>query len=104
MTSLKIREATPQDFDEIWPVIEEVVAKGDTYAYPRDMSKEKAYKIWMTTPRRTYLVELNNEVMGTYYLKTNHKGPGRHVCNCGYMVKSKARRQGLATSMCEHSQ
>ena len=42
--------------------------------------------------------------LGTYYLKTNHNGPGQHVCNCGYMVSSAARGKGLARRMCEHSQ
>ena len=40
----------------------------------------------------------------TYYLKTNHEGPGKHVCNCGYMVSSDARGMGIARQMCEHSQ
>ena len=42
--------------------------------------------------------------MGTYYLKANQSGPGSHVCNCGYMVSSRARAKGVATFMCEHSQ
>ena len=41
---------------------------------------------------------------GTYYLKTNQDGPGKHVCNCGYMVIGKARGRGLAQKMCMHSQ
>ena len=40
----------------------------------------------------------------TYYLKTNQDGPGKHVCNCGYMVSSGARGRGIARQMCEHSQ
>ena len=39
-----------------------------------------------------------------YYLKENQPGFGNHVCNCGYMVPSKARGRGFATAMCEHSQ
>jgi ribosomal protein S18 acetylase RimI-like enzyme len=57
----------------------------------------------MRLPRKTYVVENNNLILGTYYMKTNQGGPGSHVCNCGYMVSSKARGKGLATAMCEHS-
>jgi len=82
----------------------EVVTAGTTYAYSRETTKDDAFKLWMQLPRRTYVVEVNNRVLGTYYIKTNQGGPGSHVCNCGYMVSSEARGRGLATAMCEHSQ
>ena len=101
---IEIREATENDFDAIWPIFQEVVSAGDTYAYEKDTSKESALAIWMCGPRRTYVAEENGKVLGTYYLKTNQAGPGNHVCNCGYMVSSAARGKGLATLMCQHSQ
>ncbi|HSH53465.1 MAG TPA: GNAT family N-acetyltransferase [Methylotenera sp.] len=101
---MNIRKATENDFDQIWPIFHEVVSVGETYAYPRDTSKEKALKIWIDTPRVTYIFEEDGKILGTYYLKTNQLGPGDHVCNCGYMVSSAARGRGLATAMCEHSQ
>lgn len=55
-------------------------------------------------PVKTFIIEENNQVLGTYYLKTNQSGPGKHVCNCVYMVSSSAKGKGLATFMCKHSQ
>ncbi len=101
---MKIREATREDFDQIWPIFHEIAAAGETYAYPRDITREQALKLWMEVPRRTYVCEEDGKVLGTYYIKTNQAGPGDHVCNCGYMVSSAARGRGLATAMCEHSQ
>jgi L-amino acid N-acyltransferase YncA len=101
---MNIREASKEDWDTIWPIFNEVVAAGDTYAYEVDTTKEQAEKIWLDAPRKTYVFEEDGVILGTYYLKTNQAGPGKHVCNCGYMVSSKARGKGLATSMCEHSQ
>jgi ribosomal protein S18 acetylase RimI-like enzyme len=101
---MQMREATMADWDKIWPIFREVVSAGDTYAYPADISRDEAGKIWIDKPTRTFLAEEGGEVLGTYYLKTNHDGPGNHVCNCGYMVSSVARGKGLATKMCEHSQ
>ena len=101
---MNIREASENDFDNIRPIFHEIVSAGQTYAYSQDTTKEQALNIWIKTPRKTYVFGDNNKILGTYYLKTNQAGPGSHVCNCGYMVSSKARGRGLATSMCEHSQ
>lgn len=99
-----IREARADDFENIWPIFHEIASAGETYGYERDTSKEQARHLWMDYPRKTYVVEEGGEILGTYFIKTNHEGPGAHVCNCGYMVSSNARGKGLATSMCEHSQ
>ncbi len=99
-----IRQANDNDFDAIWPIFSEVVAAGDTYAYPTDTSRDEAFRLWMTDPRQTWVAEDDGVILGTYTIKTNQAGPGDHVCNCGYMVSSAARSRGLATAMCEHSQ
>ena len=99
-----IREAKKEDWEFIWPIFQEIVEAGETYAYETDTSKEQAEKIWLEAPRRTFVFEEDGIILGTYYLKTNQSGPGNHVCNCGYMVSSQARGRGLATTMCEHSQ
>jgi L-amino acid N-acyltransferase YncA len=101
---MRIREAGNEDIEKIWPIFHEVVSQGETYAYPTDTTKEEALKLWIETPRKTFIFEEDSEVVGTYYIKTNQAGPGSHVCNCGYMVASYARGKGLATTMCEHSQ
>lgn len=101
---MDIREATREDFERIWPIFKEVAQAGDTYAYPRDIGKDEAARLWMDAPRKTYVCEADGRLLGTYYLKTNQPGPGAHVCNCGYMVASNARGRGAATAMCEHSQ
>ncbi|WGL16012.1 GNAT family N-acetyltransferase [Microbulbifer bruguierae] len=101
---MHIREASKEDWQSLWPIFREVVQAGETYAYDIDTTSEQAEKIWLEVPRKTFVVEDNGEILGTYYLKTNQVGPGNHVCNCGYMVSSLARGRGLATKMCEHSQ
>ena len=101
---MKIREATVSDFELIWPMFKEVATAGETYAFDTDISKKDAQQIWIETPAKTFVVQESGEILGTYYLKTNHQGPGNHVCNCGYIVSSAARGRGLATTMCKHSQ
>jgi ribosomal protein S18 acetylase RimI-like enzyme len=101
---MSIREAGSEDFDQIWPFFQEIAAAGETYAYPPDITREQARKLWMDAPSKTFVFEEDGRILGTYYIKTNQAGPGDHVCNCGYMVSSAARGRGLATAMCEHSQ
>ncbi len=101
---MQIREATEADFEEIWPIFHEIVSAGDTYAYPRDVSKSEGKRLWMELPQKTYVVESEYGISGTYYIKANQAGPGSHICNCGYMVPFSFRGRGIATAMCEHSQ
>jgi L-amino acid N-acyltransferase YncA len=101
---MKIREATQEDWKAIWLIFHEIVSLGDTYGFATDTTSEEAQNIWLSSPRKTYVFEEHNDVLGSYYLKTNFAGPGGHVCNCGYIVSSNARGKGLATAMCEHSQ
>ena len=81
-----IRDALPGDWPAIWPIFKKVVRAGDTYGCPADTYKPTSEALWITKPERTFVFERDGKILGTYYLKTNHKGPGKHVCNCGYMV------------------
>jgi RimJ/RimL family protein N-acetyltransferase len=99
-----IREAVDDDFDRIWPIFHEIVSAGDTYPYPTDTNKNEAFHLWLEKPLKTFVYEENGQILGTYYIKENQPGSGSHVCNCGYMVSSRARGRGIATSMCNHSQ
>jgi len=101
---MKIRTATTNDFNQIWPIFHEIVKAGETYALSPETSQIEAKEIWLEKPKQTFIVEKNGKVLGTYIIKTNQAGPGGHVCNCAYMVSSIARGQGLATMMCQHSQ
>ena len=43
----QIREALNQDFDQIWKIFQLIVVKGETYPYPRNTSKEEAFRLWL---------------------------------------------------------
>lgn len=101
---MQIQLATTQDFDDFWPIFQQIAQSGQTYGYPTNITKQQAQKKWLETPVRTYVAKVDGEVLASYYIKTNQEGPGAHVCNCGYMVAASARGRGLATALCEHSQ
>ncbi len=99
-----IRLATVNDWGAIWPIFQQVVSAGDTYAHDPSTNKEQGLALWLHAPRQTFVYEQDGKILATYYLKTNQAGPGSHVCNCGYMVAANARGRGLAGTLCEHSQ
>ena len=72
---MNIREATENDFDAIWPIFNEVVSAGETYAYPKETTKSEALNIWIRSPRKSYVVEENSQILGTYYIKNQSRWP-----------------------------
>lgn len=102
---MKIRKYKEYDWNRIWPIIRRVFRDGETYAYSPGITEQEAYHVWIEVPLETWVIQdLNQEIIGTYYIKANQPGLGSHVCNCGYIVSEEARGQGAATIMCEHSQ
>jgi ribosomal protein S18 acetylase RimI-like enzyme len=98
-----IRKAEPGDAEGIWAVLAPVLAAGETYALPRDMSRDGALAYWLAPEKITYVAEFEGRIAGTYYLRANQAGPGAHVANCGYVTAGWAQGQGLARAMCAHS-
>ena len=102
---ITVREATEDNWPDLWQVLEPVFRAGETYAFDPDMTKQDTRQVWLSQPLRTYIAEdQDKSVLGTYYLKPNQQGPGAHVCNCGYIVSTDARGRGVASAMCGHSQ
>ena len=102
---MNIRPYQASDWVTLWPILEPVFRAGETYPCPPDISEREAQKYWIQTPAQTFVARAENGAMlASYYIKPNQPGLGSHVCNCGYIVAETARGQGLATSLCEHSQ
>ena len=100
-----IRPYAEADWPALWPLLHATFTTGDTYAYAPDSSEQEIRHAWTILPTATYVaVDDAGRILGTYYLKPNQPGLGRHVCNCGYVTAKQAQGQGIATMMCEHSQ
>lgn len=80
-----------------------VIRAGETYALDSDMSESDALAYWTSEEKQTWVAVDGGVVVGTYYLRANQPGGGRHVCNCGYMTHPRARGRGVARAMCQHS-
>jgi L-amino acid N-acyltransferase YncA len=100
---ITIKRVQSSDFDSIWPIFHQVVASGDTYVYEPETTKDEARAIWMAEGVETFIALIDGRIVGTYILKPNQTGLGRHVANAGYMVKPDCHGQGVGRAMCEHS-
>ncbi|WP_434714879.1 GNAT family N-acetyltransferase (plasmid) [Rhizobium sp. YTUHZ045] len=98
-----IRPANNDDRSAIWRIIGPTIRAGETYALDRDLSEADALAYWMGADRETFVAEEDGVILGTYYIKANQAGGGRHVCNCGYMTDAAASGRGVARRMHEHS-
>jgi L-amino acid N-acyltransferase YncA len=104
LTALSFRVATGGDWPSIWPIFQEVVATGDTYAYHPEIAELDARSSWMQPAadrRFTYLAERDGEVVATAYLKPNQPGLGAHVCNAAWMVSPAVSGQGIGRRFAE---
>ncbi len=101
--SFTIRPAVQSDEDFIWRVIEPVFRVGETYPLPRDISRFDALTYWRAPGHEVFIAEERGQIVGTYYLRSNNRGGGSHVANCGYIVATEASRRGVARTMCADS-
>jgi len=100
---MRIRAATGADADALWSILEPIVRAGETFALPRDMSREDALAWWQAPGHEVFVAELDGSILGTYFIHPNQLGPGSHVSNCGYATAPPAAGRGIARAMCAHS-
>jgi L-amino acid N-acyltransferase YncA len=100
---MTIRPANPGDREVILDIFTEIVAAGETFALPRDLSRADALAFWCGEANKVFVCENRGRIPGSYYLKPNHSGPGNHVANAGYIVAPSERGGGIGRAMAEHS-
>jgi ribosomal protein S18 acetylase RimI-like enzyme len=101
--TLTIRPAAVTDHVAIWSILEPIIRAGETYALPREMTREAALAYWTAPDRETFVAESGTRILGTYYLRPNQPGGGAHIANCGYITAPHAAGRGIARKMAEHS-
>ena len=98
-----ISKATDADWAGIWKIFQDVISRGDTYTYAPDMNEEQVKNIWVRGDCHGYVVKHNDNVVGTFTIRTNKPGFGNHIANAGYMVHKDYRGRGIAQAMCRYS-
>ena len=98
---MQLRAATAEDWPAIWPFLREIVAAGQTYTWPRDVSADDARRRWLVAPpgRTVVAVDDDGTVLGTAKLVANQEGPGDHVANASFMVAPTAAGRGVGRAL-----
>jgi L-amino acid N-acyltransferase YncA len=98
-----IRDATAQDWPAIWPFLRRIVAAGETYTWPREVSQEQARTMWMLDPPgRTVVAVAEGTVLGTAKMGPNHLGPAAHIASASFMVDPEHTGRGVGRDLGEH--
>lgn len=98
-----IRAACPEDAPALWSVMRPIVRAGETYALDPGMSEAEALAYWLAPGNEAFIAEEAGAIVGTYVMRPNQAGGGRHVCNCAFMTGVQATGRGIARRMCEHA-
>lgn len=101
---MRIRDATANDWDRIWPFLRGIVAAGETYCWPVDTTEAAARDWWMSKPGGRVFVAVDDVggVLGTAELHPNQPAAGSHVANAGFMVAPAAGGQGVGRALATH--
>ncbi|HEU5242674.1 MAG TPA: GNAT family N-acetyltransferase [Ornithinibacter sp.] len=93
--------------DADWPVFhrtfQEVVAAGETYAYPEDLTSEQAHDLWVEQGEGRTVVAVDDDgtLLGSAKCGPNRPGRGRHVATASFMVTPAARGKGVGRALGE---
>jgi L-amino acid N-acyltransferase YncA len=98
--SVDIRVAHQDDWARIWPFFSDIVAAGETYAYPDGLTPETARSLWMQEPPGQTVVAVEAEVvLGSAVMGPNRPGRGSHVATASFMVDPASQGQGVGRSL-----
>jgi GNAT superfamily N-acetyltransferase len=98
-----IRDASIDDWPEIWSFFQPIAQAGETYCYPRDITTEAARAIWLApSPSRTVVAVVDDAIVGSARMYPNQSGPGSHVASASFMVDPACAGAGVGRRLGDH--
>jgi L-amino acid N-acyltransferase YncA len=99
-----IRVASADDWPRIWPFFSAIVAAGETYAFPEDLTVETGRAWWMEEPpAQTVVLEEEGRILGSAKMGPNRPGRGDHVGTASFMVDLDAAGRGIGRALASYA-
>ena len=100
---MEIRPATDDDWPHIYRFFASIVAAGQTYAYPENLSSDEAKALWMEPPPSATVVAVENDVvLGSAKMGPNRPGRGAHIATASFMVDPAHQVRGVGRALAEY--
>jgi ribosomal protein S18 acetylase RimI-like enzyme len=93
----------PKYLPQILDIWNEVVLEGLTFPWIEPFTTEQLLEVWKPEDTVCCAVDANDTVLGVFHVHPNNVGRCAHIANCGYMVASFARRQGIGRMLVQGS-
>jgi GNAT superfamily N-acetyltransferase len=95
-----IRTAVDTDWPRIWPFFSAIVASGESYAFPLDLTEETGRGWWMEQPPgQTVVAVAGEDLLGSAKMGPNRPGRGAHVATASFMVDPAHRGHGTGRAL-----
>ena len=101
MRGVFIREAVDADWPAVHRFFSAIVAAGETYAYPENLTSEQARLLWTGQGRVVVAVD-GDVVLGSATMGPNRPGRGAHIATASFMVAPERGGRGVGRALGEH--
>jgi GNAT superfamily N-acetyltransferase len=102
VSEVVLREARPDDRDELFDLFAKIVEAGEGFPEAPPLDPVRFRASWVDPPVVVVAV-LDDTIVGAYYLKPNFPGRAAHIANAGYLVAASARSRGVGRALVEDS-
>ena len=95
MEKIKITPATSADEERIWALLQPVFSAGDTYAVDPLIDREAAIAYWMEADKTAFILRIEGQAVGTYYIRPNQPGAARISAIAALLRRPRRAEKGL---------